>query len=105
MDLTQLKLTLKEKIETIKKLDEAILDMLEKSSEIISEIYGGLALIDNALKKLDEKKSSEVPVEITTVTNVSQNSHHPRADGAKRCARVLIPLAIYTRGNESISQV
>jgi hypothetical protein len=79
--------------------------MLEKSSEIISEIYGGLALIDNALKKLDEKKSSEVPVEITTVTNVSQNSHHPRADGAKRCARVLIPLAIYTRGNESISQV
>ena len=28
--------------------------------------------------------------------------HYPRADGAKRRARVLIPPAIYTRGNESI---
>ena len=30
---------------------------------------------------------------------------YPRADGAKRRARVLIPPAIYTRGNESISGV
>ena len=30
---------------------------------------------------------------------------YPRADGAKRRARVLIPPAIYTRGNESISEV
>ena len=28
-----------------------------------------------------------------------------KADGAKRRARVLIPPAIYTRGNESISEV
>ena len=88
VELSQLKLTLKEKIETIKKLDEAILDMLEKqedveseietSSEFISEIYGGLAAIEDALKKIDENKSSEVPVEITTATNVSQNSHYTR---------------------------
>jgi hypothetical protein len=30
---------------------------------------------------------------------------NPRADGAKRRARVLIPPAIYTRWNESISEV
>ncbi len=62
----RLKLTLTEKIETIKKLDEAIIDMLENSedveseietsSEFISEVYGGLAAIDDALKKLNEKK-------------------------------------------------
>jgi hypothetical protein len=30
---------------------------------------------------------------------------NPRADGAKRRVRILIPPAIYTRGNESISEV
>ena len=30
---------------------------------------------------------------------------NPQADGAKRRAMVLIPPAIYTRGNESISEV
>ena len=67
VELAQLKLTLTEKIETIKKLDDTIIGLLEKkedveqeieaSSEFISEIYGGLAMIDDALKKLDEKKS------------------------------------------------
>ena len=33
------------------------------------------------------------------------NTDNPRADGAKRRARVLIPPAIYTRGDESISEV
>jgi hypothetical protein len=30
---------------------------------------------------------------------------HPQANGAKRHVRELIPPAIYTRGNESISEV
>ena len=65
MELTQLKLSLKGKLETIKKLDETILDMLEKgedieqeiesSSEFVSEIHGGIAAIDNALKKIEKK--------------------------------------------------
>jgi hypothetical protein len=37
---------------------------------------------------------------ISTVFRVN-----PLANGAKRRARVLIPPAIYTRGNESISEV
>ena len=38
--------------------------------------------------------------------NICWLYHYPRADGAKRRARVLIPPpAIYTRGNESISEV
>ena len=73
-----------EKIETIKKLDDTITDLLEKkedveqeieaSSEFISEIYGGLAMIDDASKKLDEKKSY-VPVELATETVSHTNSH------------------------------
>ena len=55
------KVSIKGKIETIKKLNEVILDMLEQqedveseietSSEFTSEIYGGLAAIDDVLKK------------------------------------------------------
>ena len=66
MELTQLKLSLKGKLETIKKLDETILDMLKKSedieqeikstSEFVSEIHGGIAAIDDTLKKIEEKK-------------------------------------------------
>ena len=77
VELARLKLTLTEKIETIKKLDEAIIDMLENSkdveseietsSEFISEVYGGLAAIDDALKKLD------VPVE-QSAKNVSHSN-------------------------------
>jgi hypothetical protein len=77
VELTRLKLTLMEKIETIKKLDEAIIDMLENSedveseietsSEFISEVYGGVAAIDDALKKLD------VPVE-QSAKNVSHSN-------------------------------
>ena len=84
VELAQLKLTLTEKIETIKKLDDSIIDLLEKKenveqeieapSEFISEIYGGLAAIDDALKKLDEKKSY-VPVEQATETVSHTNSH------------------------------
>ena len=66
VELAKLKLTLTEKIETIKKLDDTIIDLLERkedveqeieASEFISEIYGGLATMDDALKKLDEKTS------------------------------------------------
>jgi hypothetical protein len=39
------------------------------------------------------------------INRTVKTSISPRADGAKRRARVLIPPAIYTRGNESISEV
>ena len=42
--------------------------------------------------------------ESLTGSNLTQ-ANYPPADGAKRRAMVLIPPAIYTRGNESISQV
>ena len=81
VELAQFKLTLTEKIETIKKLDESIVDLLEKSedveseietsSEFITEVYGGIAAIDDALKKLDKKKL-DVPVE--SAETVSQNN-------------------------------
>ena len=71
VELAQLKLTLTEKIETIKKLDESIVDLLEKSedveseietsSEFVTDVYGGIAAIDDPLKKLDKKKLN-VPV-------------------------------------------
>jgi hypothetical protein len=40
-----------------------------------------------------------------TFLKVKTIHDNPRANGAKRRARVLIPPAIYTRGNESISEV
>ena len=80
VELTQLKLSLKGKLETIMKLDETILDMLEKSedieqeiessSEFVSDIHGGIAAIDNALKKIEEKKLA-VPKENAENTPVS----------------------------------
>ena len=66
VELMRLKLTLTEKNETIKKLDEAIIDMLENSedveseietsSEFISEVYGGLAAIDERVEKIEREK-------------------------------------------------
>ena len=91
VELAQLKLTLVEKIETIKKLDDSIIDLLEKkedieietSSEFISEIHGGLAAIEDAVKKLDQKKSV-VPVE------QSENISHTNLNASNN-TRVKLP--------------
>jgi hypothetical protein len=40
-----------------------------------------------------------------TFLKVKTIHNNPRANGTKRRARVLIPPAIYTRGNESISEL
>ena len=80
-----MKLTLTEQIETIKKLDESIVDLLEKSedveseietsSEFVTEVYGGIAAIDDALKKLDKKKL-DVPVESAETVSQSSGSNN-----------------------------
>ena len=87
VELALLQLTLTEKIETIKKLDESIVDLLEKSedveseietsSEFITEVYGGIAVIDNALKKLDKKKL-DVPVESAETVSQSDASNNTK---------------------------
>ena len=66
--LTQVKMTLNEKIETIKKLDEQILDLLEKqedidgeiktSSEVTDDLYGGIAVIDDAIRRFEADENS-----------------------------------------------
>ena len=45
------------------------------------------------------------PPPVNRINGRPSTDNNPRADGAKRRARVLIPPAIYTRGNESISEV
>ena len=66
--LTQLKLTLTEKIETISRLDEQILELteeedaiereIEESSEIKNEIHGGIAAIDCTLRQQSKTLTS-----------------------------------------------
>ena len=87
VELAQLKLTLTEKIETIKKPDESIVDLLGKSEDVeseietslefVTEVYGGIAAIDDALKKLDKKKLG-VPVESAETVSQSNTSNNTK---------------------------
>ena len=68
VELTQLKLTLKEKTETISRLDELIIESLEaeedieneieETSNVKAEIYGGIAAIDQTLQKVKSKNET-----------------------------------------------
>ena len=82
--LMQLKLTLNEKIETITKLDEEILDLvtddteiereIEESSEVKDDIHGGIAAIE---EKLANSAKKEQPRASTSHERTSfENSNH-----------------------------